>query len=193
MNYLNKLSNAIHENAVKHGWWDDKPSNEHCLMLVVTEIAEMVEADRNKSWARMNVSKIKGSLASNDDIKECLAMDTANGYEERFKAIIKDTVEDEMADVAIRLLDLAGSLGMDFEHLNECRYHRAFDRFTFTENAFALCKGLSRENISIFKRIQFGLHFIEKWAKDQQVMLHFHVKAKHQFNLARPYKHGKSY
>ena len=45
MNY-NKLAEEAHENAVKHGFWETKVSNEHCLMLVITEIAEMVEAHR---------------------------------------------------------------------------------------------------------------------------------------------------
>ena len=45
MNY-NKLAEEAHENAVKHGFWENKVSNEHCLMLIITEIAEMVEAHR---------------------------------------------------------------------------------------------------------------------------------------------------
>lgn len=61
-----------------------------------------------------------------------------------------------MADVAIRLGDLAGALGVDFDKMNPCKYHRAFDKFTFTENAFALTKGLCRDIIGIEKRIQFG-------------------------------------
>ena len=45
MNY-NELAEKAHSNAVKHGFWDKKFNNEHYLMLVITEIAEMVEADR---------------------------------------------------------------------------------------------------------------------------------------------------
>lgn len=36
----NDLTEKVHSNAVKHGFWDEKRSNEHCLMLVITEIAE---------------------------------------------------------------------------------------------------------------------------------------------------------
>lgn len=45
MNY-NELKEKAHSNAVKHGFWKEKWSNEHCLMLVITEVAELVEADR---------------------------------------------------------------------------------------------------------------------------------------------------
>lgn len=50
MNY-NEMTERAHSNAVKHGFWDKKQSNEHCLMLVITEIAEMVEADRKNDKA----------------------------------------------------------------------------------------------------------------------------------------------
>ena len=47
MNF-NELANKAHSNAVKHGFWKKRLSNEHCLMLVITEIGELVEEDRNK-------------------------------------------------------------------------------------------------------------------------------------------------
>ena len=43
MNF-NKLAKESHANAVKHGFWEKRESNEHCLMLVVSDIGEMVEA-----------------------------------------------------------------------------------------------------------------------------------------------------
>jgi NTP pyrophosphatase (non-canonical NTP hydrolase) len=191
MKYLNRLSTQIHENAVNHGWWKDKPTIEHNLMLVLTEVSEMVEAHRNQRWTRWNAIKQRGELQTgNEDVKQLIALENPDGFNERFTTLVKDTVEDEMADVFIRLLDLAGSLGMDFEKLSECRYHRSFEHFSFTENAFALCKGLVRENINIFKRIQFGISFVQHWAKSENVMLHFHVRAKMQFNVSRPYQHG---
>lgn len=53
MNF-NELANKAHSNAVKHGFWEKRLSNEHCLMLVITEIGELVEADRsNKRRAKV--------------------------------------------------------------------------------------------------------------------------------------------
>ena len=43
MNY-NELSNKAHSNSAKHGFWGEKWSTEHCLMLVITEIGELVDA-----------------------------------------------------------------------------------------------------------------------------------------------------
>lgn len=73
-------------------------------MLVITEIAEMVEADRKRNKAGVGAKLI---------IKQ--DMGKGKAFEDAFEAIVKNTVEDEMADVAIRLFDLAGALGIDFE------------------------------------------------------------------------------
>lgn len=52
MNF-NKLAKESHANAVKHGFWEKRESNEHCLMLVVSEIGEMVEAHRTGKRANI--------------------------------------------------------------------------------------------------------------------------------------------
>lgn len=174
MNY-NELSKAAHENAVRHGWWEKQLSNEHFLMLVITEVSEAVEADREKRKA---------------DIE---AFNRMGNKQLAFERFIKNTKEDEMADIAIRLFDLAGHLGVDFEKMNPCRYHRAFPHFSFTENAFALCKGLGRDVIAVEKRILFGLDFVFGWAKAMGIDLPFFIRKKMRYNTTRPYKHGKEY
>ena len=174
MNY-NKLAEEAHENAVKHGFWENKVSNEHCLMLVITEIAEMVEAHR--------VSRKANTAAYNEMPNKQIG----------FEKFIKNTMEDEMADIVIRLADLAGALGVNFEKMSPCRYYRAYSKFSFTENAFALSKGLCRDSIGIEKRIQFGLDFVNKWAQELNIELAFFVAQKMRYNVMRPYRNGKQY
>lgn len=181
MNY-NELTKKIHANAINHGWWEKRLSNEHCLMLVITEISELVEADRKNDKAGFDVD-----LIIKDDIKK------GESYNDVFESYIKNTVEDEFADIAIRLFDLAGALGIDFDKMNPCRYHRAFDKFTFTENAFALCKGLSRDVIGIEKRVLFGIEYVKKWTDSLNVDLEWHITAKMKYNENRPFMHNKKY
>lgn len=192
MNY-NELSNKAHSNAVKHGFWKKRLSNEHCLMLVITEIGELVEADRsNKRRAKVDWfnKKMKTSII-------CRGLDPniskERGYEVAYNETIKGSIEEEFADIAIRLFDLAGALGIDFDKMNPCRYYRAFDKFSFTENAFALCKGLSRDVIGIEKRIQFGIEYVKKWAESLNVDLTWHIEQKMKYNENRPIMHDKKY
>lgn len=171
MNY-NKLAEEAHENAVKHGFWETKVSNEHFLMLVITEIAEMVEAHR--------VSRKANIAAYNEMPNKQIG----------FERFIKNTMEDEMADIVIRL---AGALGVNFDKMLPCRYYRAYSKFSITENAFALSKGLCRDGIGIEKRIQFGLDFVTKWAQELNIELAFFVAQKMRYNVMRPYRNGKQY
>lgn len=165
MNY-NNLTARAHNNAVNHGFWENKESNELCLMLVITEIGELVNADRKGKRADVDGFKLWMKQTKVVESKYPSDTDVCREYrpERLFERFIKDTVEDEFADIAIRLFDLAGALGVDFDKMNPCRYYRAYDRFSFTENAFALCKGLSRDTIAIEKRIQFGLAYVKNWA-----------------------------
>ena len=175
----NEISEKAHNNAVVHGFWAERKSNEHCLMLICTEVAELIEADREDKWADMSAFESSMSVGSS--------------FEWAFENCLKNTFEDEFADIYIRLADLAGALGVDFEKMSPCRYFRAFDKFSFTENAFALVKGLSKDKIGIEKRIQFGMDFVENWASEQVVNLELHVKLKMQYNQQREEMHGKKY
>lgn len=132
MNF-NELANKAHSNAVKHGFWKKRLSNEHCLMLVITEIGELVEADRNK----LKADKVGFDTGMANAFQGIIRPDW---FDKVFQRCIKNTLEDELADIAIRLFDLAGALGIDFDKMNPCRYYRAFDKFSFTENAFVLPK-----------------------------------------------------
>lgn len=179
----NEISENAHKNAVEHGFWDVRKSNEHCLMLICTEVAELVEADR------------KSLVADKQKFNEWML--SGNPHEHvfgnAFEKWIKNALEDEFADIYIRLADLAGALGIDFDKMQPCRYYRAFDKFSFTENAFALIKGLSKDRIAIEKRIQFGMGFIEDWTKQHGVNLEWHIVQKMKYNQSREIMHGKKY
>lgn len=186
MNYT-KLSKEIHENAVNHGFWENNPSKEHCLMLILSEVAEALEADRK--------SRHSAIIQSFDiDLSVAYKHEDCKGYYKTlFEKNVKNTVEDEMADIIIRLLDLGGALGMDFDKIAPCKYYRDFEKFSFCECAYGLCRGLCREITSVEKRIMFGLRYMEMWCEYLKIDIEFFVKHKMQYNAMRPYKHGKNY
>lgn len=186
MNY-NKLSQQAHENAVKKGFWQSECTEPHCLALVVSEICEAIEADRHER--RANAEAYKANYNA-DDIRKA---DLQEYMRYCFERLMKDTLEDELADAMIRLLDYAGHLQIDFTRLPPSKYYRAFGRFSFTENAFGLIKGLSKDYICIEKRIQFALDYISAWAGTMDIDLTFHVREKMKYNEGREAMHGKKY
>ena len=48
---LNELRDRAYKTACEHGFHDEELSNEHCLCLVISELMEAVEADRNNKYA----------------------------------------------------------------------------------------------------------------------------------------------
>lgn len=44
---MNKMKHQIHENAVKHGWWDKEREDGTCIALMHSELSECLEAMRN--------------------------------------------------------------------------------------------------------------------------------------------------
>uniref|UniRef100_UPI0040292D9B hypothetical protein n=1 Tax=Prevotella sp. TaxID=59823 RepID=UPI0040292D9B len=91
---LNALKEQAHKTAVEHGFHEDVKPDVFYLGLVMSEAGEAINADR------------KGLHADTKAFEE----DEANGlpFADNFKKHIKDSVEDEIADIVIRLLDFAG-------------------------------------------------------------------------------------
>ena len=47
---INEWVKRAYDNAVKHGWHEEEKSNAHWLMMVCTEVAEAVQADRKGNY-----------------------------------------------------------------------------------------------------------------------------------------------
>lgn len=90
---LNKLRDKAYSIAKANGWHEEEHSDNHLLMLIITEIAEAVQADRKNLHA---------------DVEAFKKYEEIIDFKENFERQIKNTVEEELADVVIRCLDLAG-------------------------------------------------------------------------------------
>jgi NTP pyrophosphatase (non-canonical NTP hydrolase) len=75
-------------------------------MLIVSEIAEAVEAHRENRMAEAG--------AARHIVLKMAEMDMAT-FPEYFRSLVKDTVQDELADAIIRLLDLSAYMGIDID------------------------------------------------------------------------------
>ena len=102
---MNNLRDQIHQNAVDKGFWDTNHNIGEKLMLVVTELAEALEADRGR-----------GNTLNREEFEAIIAAQpTEENFKSAFETYVKDTFEDEIADTIIRLLDLCGFKGIDIQ------------------------------------------------------------------------------
>ena len=180
---LNELRDKAYRCAVKHGWHEEEYSNEHFLCLVISELMEAVEADRSEKHTNRDIFEYYMKQRRRDDEEFMYA----------FKHDIKDSVEDELADACIRLLDLAGLRGYDLDSFDyEGSDTEDYSDMTFTESMFRICVYVTdnfyRDELYIL------LNEIFAFCRDRNIDIFWHIKQKMKYNELRPYKHGdKSY
>ena len=95
---LNALKEKAYKTAVEHGFYEEVKPDAFYLGLVMSEAGEAINADR------------KGKHADTKRFEEVMAMRSISPRV-AFESNIKDSVEDEIADIVIRLLDFAGLRG----------------------------------------------------------------------------------
>lgn len=185
---LNELKDRAYSIAKEHGWHEQELSDEHCLMLVITELSEAVNADRKGKHA--DVPKFKewqgNSLPLSEETR-------ARRFKEDFEQYIKDSVEDELADVAIRCLDLAGMRGWDLQHVLDkeqdiSHLEEWFQEKTFASVAFDICFDVVMpEPQEAVRRV---IKYVYQYCLWRGIDIEWHIEQKMKYNELRAYKHG---
>lgn len=105
---LNALAKSIHQNARDKGFFEKEKNIGEMLCLIHSEVSEALEADRKDLYADTQyLDEMTAHGYTWDD--SLLSFTTA------FKKSVKNTFEDEMADIIIRVLDLCAFKGIDIE------------------------------------------------------------------------------
>lgn len=187
---LNELKDRAYKNAVAHGWHEEDLSNEHFLCLVISELMEAVEADRSEKHANRDIFEYYMKQRRRDDEEFMYA----------FKHDIKDSVEDELADACIRLLDLAGLRSVDLGEvdLDELKCSEGFFNWSFTDAIFSLVCNITDtdyiETHSFDSFLRAALVEILVFCVQKEIDIFWYIEQKMKYNELRPYKHGdKSY
>lgn len=108
---INKLAKEIHENNVDKGFYEDEKNIGEMLCLIHSEISEALEADRNNKYCDAPNLVLQWLADKNFG----MPFHDDEQFQRVFKLDVKDTFEDELADIVIRVLDLAAFRGIDIE------------------------------------------------------------------------------
>ena len=183
---VQELIKRAYSIAATHGFHEVDRSNAHFMMLVVSEIGEMVEADRKSRRAFVG-----DKLSISDET-----------FAEWFESNVKDTLEDELADVVIRICDFLGTRHIEPLILEETStsddWAKLWGKDSINEQCYGLTKIITRidEDTStddISRLLGASLTWCFDFADFHKFDLLWHVEQKMRYNETRSIRHGKNY
>jgi NTP pyrophosphatase (non-canonical NTP hydrolase) len=106
---LTELSKQIYTQAREKGFYRETSEKGTGLMLIVRELSEALEADRNTLYANLNY--YKEEIKADDVNEDEREIHNQIAYQNH----ISGTFEEELADSVIQLLSFCGSLKIDID------------------------------------------------------------------------------
>lgn len=130
---INELSKQVHQNAKNKGFFEKEKNIGEMLALIHSEVLEALEADRKDRYYNPESGYVVGKDLSLNGSK--WAFDVVAENEEAWKnwfvSEVKNTFQDELADIVIRVMDLAAFKGIDLEsHIKaKMRYNSMREKY----------------------------------------------------------------
>ena len=184
---LNELRDEAYSIAKANGWHEEEYSDSHFLMLIITEIAEAVNSDRNNK--RADIAKFKEII--NDIPSGATLAEHNDWFRKAFENHVKNTVEDELSDIVIRCLDLAGLRDFDlkevielFKDIESIEEGKGFIDFCYVLSGISTCDDSTEEKIIGIIAVVLG------YCGLIGIDLPFFIRTKMNYNRLRGYKHG---
>lgn len=197
---LASLAEDAFENADKHGFYTENTEIETALMLIITEMAEAVQADRHNRHG--SIEDYESEIQMGRDIPTA------------YNNSLEGTVESEFADIAIRILSLLGwmnsktsiklksdsSLTDKYEVTKiQCRVQNIINKGSIAKDLYRLNRDfgnfVDNESCSWFvsDTLQDILMRVFAIAHNHNIDLIEHIRLKMKYNESRPYLHGCKY
>lgn len=191
---LEVLSKQAFESAKSKGFYSDTGIDiTFYLMFIIVEMSEALQADRKDRHG--SIEDYESEIEMGRDIPTA------------YKNTLEGTVESEIADIAIRILSLLGSI-MDSEKAEFMEDEDLIDEYKLAVFIFGLdlvedlyrliekmgvCDLNDSPNWYLAKHLQKILMDIFAIAHCNNINLMEHIRLKMKYNETRPYLHGYKY
>lgn len=114
---INELAKQIHQNAIDKGFFEKEKNIGEMLCLIHSEVSEALEADRIDNYYDADTRyRLNKDLSLNGAKWSFDMVDKDEGaWINWFGSEVKNSFQDELADIMIRVMDLAAFKSIDLE------------------------------------------------------------------------------
>ena len=191
----NDLRDRAYKCACEHGFHEVEQYDSFYLALIMSEIGEAINADRHNKHADLPKyvrTWIKFHEESN--FWRLNAKQKKTWIKKLFVGVIKDTVEDELADIAIRILDLAGLREYDITVNADIELAAAdHANILFMQFCYTMFNTLSNDDQETEEKLKYAMLFLQCYCVNNNINLGKHIDLKMMYNEMRPRLNGKEY
>lgn len=194
---INELIEKAHGQAKEKGFWDQERNTGELLMLIVSECGEALEAHRKGKRADMKLFDIESE-------KGPLSVTNHNGF--AYEVAIKGSLEEELADIVIRIADLCGAYPkllewLDGKYLNAEAYDGPAESFNVGEQLLQVVYSVtgcgimdrSSDAYKVAENLESAMLEVFQIADYMNIDLWRHISLKLAYNATRPRLHGQNY
>ena len=173
-----KLSMRIHKDSVSKGFWDEDHPLNHCFMLVVCELCEAIEANRKGRYAK--------KIVAIDQLYD-------HAFPVAYETHIKGSVEEELADTAMRLLDVIARMGWVIDDIvrPSCVSFSHYGSFPLL--CYSITEDLVCREFGDRYAVLWALYKVLAIAHQYDIDLLEHIELKMRYNKTIPRLNGKRY
>lgn len=178
---IKKVQEQAYNTAVKRGQYQARVSKNYCISRILEEVYEMIGAYVKRNIADREYFDFATS-------RKWFKMPFGKAY----KKYIKDTVQDEFADILITIASISHQADIELTgDVQGLEWKRNFNKHSIHENGFAFAKNATREYrkggipIEFSERMNFLYVYTLKWCESLNIDIDYYVDLKLKYNEHR--------
>lgn len=184
---LHELARMAHSNAKAKGFWETSRPEKESLILIVSELAEALEAARANKFCKKDDFREAVNIYRELDMESIIPNELSGAFNIYFNDFCRGTFEEEIADTLIRILDFAESRKDVFQVEEMLEASETQGSFYIPMAIFDITAHVMKDELNE------AIYLLQLLSMQNGFDLILWARMKMKYNETRGYKHGKQF